>query len=394
MCIRDRGIQPRIIPDIDPLTKLSGLESVTIRPDSNFINIGERTNVTGSSRFNRLIKENNYEEALSVARQQIENGAQIIDVNMDEGLLDSEAAMGTFLRLIASEPDIAKVPVMVDSSKWSVLETGLKNLQGKGIVNSISMKEGEDEFKRQAGVIKKYGSAVIVMAFDESGQADSYERKVEICSRAYDILTEEVGFPPEDIIFDPNIFAVATGIEEHNEYANAYIEAAKTLKETLPGIHISGGVSNLSFSFRGNDGVREAMHSAFLYHAIQAGMDMGIVNAGQLTVYDDIDLELKTRVEDVLFNRREDATERLVQIAEEFRGVKRSEAKDLSWRDKPVEQRICHALVEGIVDFVVEDTEEARNAALSSQRIQPHIEGKTLRKIIYVPGKLVNVVAT
>ena len=353
-------IQPRIIPDIAPLTKLSGLEPVTIRPESNFINIGERTNVTGSSRFRRFIKEDNYEEALSVARQQIENGAQVIDVNMDEGLLDSEAAMGTFLRLIAAEPDIAKVPVMVDSSKWSVLETGLKNLQGKGIVNSISMKEGEDEFKRQAGVIKKYGAAVIVMAFDESGQADSYERKIEICSRAYDILTEEVGFPPEDIIFDPNIFAVATGIEEHNEYANAYIEAAKTLKEALPGIHISGGVSNISFSFRGNNGVREAMHSAFLYHAIQAGMDMGIVNAGQLTVYDDIDPELKTRVEDVLFNRREDATERLVEIAEEYRGVKRSEEKDLSWRDQTVEQRICHALVEGIMDFVVEDTEEAR----------------------------------
>ena len=353
-------IQPRIIPDIAPLTKLSGLEPVTIRPESNFINVGERTNVTGSARFRRLIKEDNYEEALSVARQQIENGAQVIDVNMDEGLLDSEAAMGTFLRLIAAEPDIAKVPVMVDSSKWSVLETGLKNLQGKGIVNSISMKEGEDEFKRQAGVIKKYGAAVIVMAFDESGQADSYERKIEICSRAYDILTEEVGFPPEDIIFDPNIFAVATGIEEHNEYANAYIEAAKTLKEALPGIHISGGVSNISFSFRGNDGVREAMHSAFLYHAIQAGMDMGIVNAGQLTVYDDIDPELKTRVEDVLFNRREDATERLVEIAEEYRGVKRSEEKDLSWRDQIVEQRICHALVEGIMDFVVEDTEEAR----------------------------------
>ena len=353
-------IQPRIIPDIAPLTKLSGLEPVTIRPESNFINVGERTNVTGSSRFRRFIKEDNYEEALSVARQQIENGAQVIDVNMDEGLLDSEAAMGTFLRLIAAEPDIAKVPVMVDSSKWSVLETGLKNLQGKGIVNSISMKEGEDEFKRQAGVIKKYGAAVIVMAFDESGQADSYERKIEICSRAYDILTEEVGFPPEDIIFDPNIFAVATGIEEHNEYANAYIEATKTLKEALPGIHISGGVSNISFSFRGNNGVREAMHSAFLYHAIQAGMDMGIVNAGQLTVYDDIDPELKTRVEDVLFNRREDATERLVEIAEEYRGVKRSEEKDLSWRDQTVEQRICHALVEGIMDFVVEDTEEAR----------------------------------
>ena len=353
-------IHPRIIPDIAPLTKLSGLEPVTIRPESNFINVGERTNVTGSARFRRFIEEDNYEEALSVARQQIENGAQVIDVNMDEGLLDSEAAMGTFLRLIAAEPDIAKVPVMVDSSKWSVLETGLKNLQGKGIVNSISMKEGEDEFKRQAGVIKKYGAAVIVMAFDESGQADSYERKIEICSRAYDILTEEVGFPPEDIIFDPNIFAVATGIEEHNEYANAYIEATKTLKEALPGIHISGGVSNISFSFRGNNGVREAMHSAFLYHAIQAGMDMGIVNAGQLTVYDDIDPELKTRVEDVLFNRREDATERLVEIAEEYRGVKRSEEKDLSWRDQTVEQRICHALVEGIMDFVVEDTEEAR----------------------------------
>jgi len=353
-------IQPRIIPDIAPLTKLSGLEPVTIRPESNFINVGERTNVTGSARFRRLIKEDNYEEALSVARQQIENGAQVIDVNMDEGLLDSEAAMGTFLRLIAAEPDIAKVPVMVDSSKWSVLETGLKNLQGKGIVNSISMKEGKGEFKRQAGVIKKYGAAVIVMAFDKSGQADSYERKIKICSRAYDILTEEVGFPPEDIIFDPNIFAVATGIEEHNEYANAYIEAAKTLKEALPGIHISGGVSNISFSFRGNDGVREAMHSAFLYHAIQAGMDMGILNAGQLTVYDDIDPELKTRVEDVLFNRREDATERLVEIAEEYRGVKRSEEKDLSWRDQTVEQRMCHALVEGIMDFVVEDTEEAR----------------------------------
>ena len=353
-------IQPRIIPDIAPLTKLSGLEPVTIRPESNFINVGERTNVTGSARFRRFIKEDNYEEALSVARQQIENRAQVIDVNMDEGLLDSEAAMGTFLRLIAAEPDIAKVPVMVDSSKWSVLETGLKNLQGKGIVNSISMKEGEDEFKRQAGVIKKYGAAVIVMAFDESGQADSYERKIEICSRAYDILTEEVGFPPEDIIFDPNIFAVATGIEEHNEYANAYIEATKTLKEALPGIHISGGVSNISFSFRGNNGVREAMHSDFLYNAIQAGMDMGIVNAGQLTVYDDIDPELKTRVEDVLFNRREDATERLVEIAEEYRGVKRSEEKDLSWRDQTVEQRICHALVEGIMDFVVEYTEEAR----------------------------------
>lgn len=355
-----QDINPRQIPIIDPLTKLSGLEPVTIRTESNFINVGERTNVTGSAKFRRLIKEDNYEEALSVARQQIENGAQIIDVNMDEGLLDSEQAMETFLRLIAAEPDIAKVPIMVDSSKWTVLEVGLKNLQGKGIVNSISMKEGEDEFIRQAKIIKKYGAAVIVMAFDEEGQADSYERKVEICTRAYNILTESVGFPPEDIIFDPNIFAVATGIEEHNEYGKAFIDATKTIKDTLPRVHISGGVSNLSFSFRGNNGVREAMHSAFLYHAIQAGMDMGIVNAGQLTVYDDIVPGLKERVEDVLFNRRDDATERLVEIAEEYRGVKRSEVKDLSWRENSVEERLSHALVEGIIDYIDEDTEEAR----------------------------------
>ena len=354
------GIKSREIPKIDTLTKLSGLEPVTIRPESNFVNIGERTNVTGSAKFRRLISEDNYEEALSVARQQIENGAQIIDVNMDEGLLESEQAMETFLRLIASEPDIAKVPVMVDSSKWSVLEVGLKNLQGKGIVNSISMKEGEAEFIRQAKLIKKYGAAVIVMAFDEEGQADSYNRKVEICTEAYKILTEKVSFAAEDIIFDPNIFAVATGIEEHNEYAKDFINAAKTIKETLSGVHISGGVSNLSFSFRGNNGVREAMHSSFLYHAIQAGMDMGIVNAGQLTVYDDIAPDLKERVEDVLFNRREDGTERLVEIADEYRGVKKSEKKDLSWRNKSVEERLSHALVDGITDFVVEDTEEAR----------------------------------
>ena len=354
------GITPRKVPNIKPLTKLSGLEPVTIRPDSNFVNIGERTNVTGSAKFRRLIKEDNYEEALSVARQQIENGAQIIDVNMDEGLLDSEKAMETFLRLIAAEPDISKVPMMVDSSKWTVLETGLKNLQGKGIVNSISLKEGEEEFIRQAKLVRKYGAAVIVMAFDEKGQADTYERKVEICKRAYNILIIEVGFPPEDIIFDPNIFAVATGIEEHNEYGKAYIDAVKTIKETLPGVHISGGVSNLSFSFRGNDGVREAMNSVFLYHAIQAGMDMGIVNAGQLAVYDDITPDLKERVEDVLFNRRDDATERLVEIAGEFQGVKKSQEKDLSWRQTSVEERLNHALVKGIVDYVVEDTEEAR----------------------------------
>ena len=354
------GIKPRKIPIIQPLTRLSGLEPVTIRSDSNFVNVGERTNVTGSARFQRLIKEDNYEEALSVARQQIENGAQVIDVNMDEGLLDSEQAMETFLRLIASEPDIAKVPVMVDSSKWTVLETGLKNLQGKGIVNSISMKEGEDEFIRQAKIIKNYGAAVIVMAFDKKGQADTYDRKVDICTRAYHILTKKVGFSPEDIIFDPNIFAVATGIEEHNEYGKAFIDAAKTIKETLPGVHISGGVSNLSFSFRGNSGVREAMHSAFLYHAIQAGMDMGIVNAGQLTIYDEIAPELKERVEDVIFNRRNDATERLVEIAEGFRGVKKTQEKDLTWRQNAVEERLSHALVKGITDFVIEDTEEAR----------------------------------
>jgi 5-methyltetrahydrofolate--homocysteine methyltransferase len=355
-----RGITPREIPEIAPLTKLSGLEPVTIRPESNFVNIGERTNVTGSAKFRRLINEDNYEEALSVARQQIENGAQIIDVNMDEGLLDSEKAMETFLRMIAAEPDIAKVPVMVDSSKWSVLEEGLKNLQGKGIVNSISMKEGEIEFIRQAKIIKKYGAAVIVMAFDEEGQADSCARKVEICTKAYNILTSTVGLAPEDIIFDPNIFAVATGIEEHNEYGKAFIDATKTIKETLPGVHISGGISNFSFSFRGNNGIREAMHSAFLYHAIQAGMDMGIVNAGQLTVYDEIAPKLKNRVEDVLFNRRDDATERLVEIADEYRGVKKSQKKDLSWRENSVEERLSHALVDGIVDFIVEDTEEAR----------------------------------
>ena len=353
-------VEPRKIPKLDSLTKLSGLEPVTIRPDSNFVNVGERTNVTGSARFRSLIKEDNYEEALSVARQQIENGAQVIDVNMDEGLLDSEKAMETFLRMIASEPDIAKVPVMIDSSKWSVLEKGLKNLQGKGIVNSISMKEGVEEFKRQANVIKKYGAAVIVMAFDEEGQADTYERKVNICTRAYNILIEEVGFPPEDIIFDLNIFAVATGIEEHNEYAKAFIDATRTIKETLPRVHISGGVSNLSFSFRGNDGIREAMNSAFLYHAVQAGMDMGIVNAGQLAVYDDINQNLKERVEDVLFNRREDATERLVEIAEEYRGVKRSQEKDLSWRENSVAKRLSYALVKGVVDFIEDDTEEAR----------------------------------
>tara|TARA_B100000029_G_scaffold375236_1_gene369590 strand:+ start:31352 stop:34888 length:3537 start_codon:yes stop_codon:yes gene_type:complete len=352
-------LKPRIISSTNFLTKLSGLEALTIRPESNFINVGERTNVTGSARFRRLIKEENFEEALSVAQEQIDNGAQIIDINMDEGLLDSEKSMEIFLRLIASEPEIATVPIMLDSSKWSVLEIGLKNIQGKGIVNSISLKEGEDEFKRLALLIKKYGAAVVVMAFDEQGQADTYDKKVNVCTRAYNIL-KEIRFPLEDIILDPNIFAVATGIKEHNEYALAYINATRTLKETLPHIHVSGGLSNLSFSFRGNNGVREAMHSVFLYHAIQVGMDMGIVNAGQLAVYDEINKKLKVCVEDVLFNHSEDATERLVNIAEKHVGTKNAAKKDLSWRQSVVEKRLIHALVEGSSDFVIEDTEEAR----------------------------------
>ena len=381
---------PRRSPEIEHFTRLSGLEQVTIRPDSNFINIGERTNVTGSARFRRLIAANNYEEALSVARQQIENGAQIVDVNMDEGMLDSEKAMETFLRLIAAEPDIAKVPVMVDSSKWTVLETGLKNLQGKGIVNSISMKEGEDEFIHQAKTIRRYGAAVVVMAFDESGQAESFERKVEICERAYKILTEQVGFPPEDIIFDPNIFAIATGIEEHNEYGRSYIDATRKIKEILPSVHVSGGVSNLSFSFRGNDMVREAMHSCFLYHAVQAGMDMGIINPGQLAIYDDIDPILKERIEDVLFNRRFDSTDRLVELAKEYTGVKKKVGKDIIWRRASVNQRLKHALVEGIVDYIEEDTEESRlNYDRSIEVIEgPLMDGMNIVGDLFQSGKM------
>tara|TARA_B100000315_G_scaffold260911_1_gene327224 strand:- start:5830 stop:9489 length:3660 start_codon:yes stop_codon:yes gene_type:complete len=354
------NLSPRKIPEVDQFTKLSGLEPFTIRPDSNFINIGERTNVSGSARFRRLIKEDEYEEALSVARQQIENGAQLIDINMDEGLLDSEAVMEKFLRLVASEPDISRVPVVIDSSKWSVIETGLKNIQGKGIVNSISLKEGEKEFLEHAHKILRYGAAVIVMAFDEKGQAETVGRKVAVCERAYKLLTEKIGFSPEDIIFDPNIFAVATGIEEHNEFAINYIEAAREIKKLCPGVHISGGVSNLSFSFRGNNAVREAMHSVFLYHAIQAGMDMGIVNAGQLAVYDDLDPDILERVEDVVFNKRSDATDRLLEIADTFNSVKKKKIPDLSWRFAKIEERIKHALVEGITDFIVEDVEEAR----------------------------------
>jgi 5-methyltetrahydrofolate--homocysteine methyltransferase len=343
-------------------TRLSGLEPLQITPESNFVNVGERTNVTGSAQFKKLILEGRLDEAVVVARQQVENGAQVIDVNMDEGLLDSQQAMVEFLNLIAAEPDIARVPVMVDSSKWNVIEAGLKCLQGKGIVNSISMKEGEVEFLRQARLVRRYGAAVVVMAFDEVGQADTIERKVDICSRAYKLLTEEVGFPPEDIIFDPNVFAVATGIEEHNDYAVAFIEATREIKRRFPYSHISGGVSNVSFSFRGNEPVRQAIHVVFLYHAIKAGMDMGIVNAGALPLYDDLETDLRERVEDVVLNRRSDATERLLEIADRFKGKKgEKKVEDLRWRDKPVRERLSHALVHGIDQWIEEDTEVARS---------------------------------
>jgi 5-methyltetrahydrofolate--homocysteine methyltransferase len=354
------SISPRIIPKSLPLTKLSGLEAVTIRPESNFINIGERTNVTGSLKFKRLIKEDKYDEALSVALEQVQSGAQIIDVNMDEGLIDGEKAMIRFLRLIAAEPDISKVPIMIDSSKWSVIEAGLKNIQGKGIVNSISLKEGEEEFIRQAKLVRKYGASVIVMAFDEKGQADTFQRKINICERAFGILTKKVKIEPQDIIFDPNIFAVATGIEEHNQYGKDFIDAAKSIKEKMPYSHVSGGVSNLSFSFRGNNGVREAMHSCFLYHALKSGMDMGIVNPGQLTLYDDIDKRLKKAVEDVIFNKHADATENLVEIAENFIGTKKNKVIENKWRSLPITDRLAYSLVEGIDQYIIEDTELAR----------------------------------
>jgi 5-methyltetrahydrofolate--homocysteine methyltransferase len=342
-------------------TRLSGLEPLVITPDLLFVNVGERTNVTGSAQFKKLIKEDRYEEAVDVARQQVANGAQIIDVNMDEGLIDSEAAMTRFLNLIAAEPDIARVPVMVDSSKWTVIEAGLRCLQGKGVVNSISMKEGEELFLEHARKVQQYGAAVVVMAFDEQGQADTCERKVEICTRAYALLTEKLDFPPEDIIFDPNIFAIATGIEEHNNYAVDFIEATRELKKRFPLSHISGGVSNVSFSFRGNNTVREAIHSVFLYHAIKAGMDMGIVNAGALMIYDDVPEELRERVEDVVLNRRSDATERLLEIAENYRAKKGEVVvENLAWREKPVQERLAHALVHGIDQYVDDDTEEAR----------------------------------
>jgi len=353
-------VAPRRIPVLEPRCRLSGLEPLEIGPDSLFVNIGERTNVTGSKRFSDLILNGDYETALEVARQQVESGAQMIDVNMDEGLLDSEKAMTTYLHMVACEPSVARVPVVIDSSKWSVIEAGLKCIQGKGVVNSISLKEGEEAFLAQARKVRRYGAAVIVMAFDEKGQADSAARKVEICTRAYELLVGKVGFPPEDIIFDPNIFAVATGIEEHANYALDYFEAVRGIRATLPYALISGGVSNVSFSFRGNNPVREAIHAAFLYHAIRCGMTMGIVNAGAMPVYEDIAPDLLERVEDVLLSRRADSTERLIEFAEGYRGVAQVRAQDLSWREGSVSERLRHALVSGISDFVVEDTEEAR----------------------------------
>src|SRR3954454_4902209 len=356
--------RPRAIPVIEPRLRLSGLEPFELTPAIPFVNIGERTNVTGSAKFRKLVTAGDYTAALQVARDQVENGAQIIDVNMDEGLLDSEAAMVTFLNLVAAEPDIARVPVMVDSSKFSVIEAGLKCVQGKPVVNSISMKEGEEKFIHEAKVARRHGAAVVVMAFDEVGQADTFARKTEICKRAYDILVNRVGLPPEDIIFDPNIFAIATGIEEHNNYGVDFIEATRWIRKNLPGAHISGGVSNLSFSFRGNEPVREAMHSVFLYHAIKAGMDMGIVNAGQMIVYDDIDPELRQVCEDVILNRDPGASERLLALAEKFRGNKtQSKEADLAWREWPVAKRLSHALVHGITEFIEVDTEEARKAS-------------------------------
>ena len=361
-----------------PPMKLSGLEPLSIgvladsdaAPSATFVNIGERTNVTGSKAFARMILNGDFEQALSVARQQVENGAQIIDINMDEAMLDSTAAMVRFLNLIASEPDISRVPVMIDSSKWSVIEAGLRCVQGKAVVNSISMKEGVDAFKHQAKLLRRYGAAAVVMAFDEQGQADTYARKIQICERAYRILVDEVGFPPEDIIFDPNIFAIATGIEEHNNYAVDFIEATRWIKQHLPGAKVSGGVSNVSFSFRGNDPVREAIHTVFLYHAIQAGMDMGIVNAGMVGVYDDLEPELRERVEDVVLNRRPDAGERLVEIADSAKSGAKDESKKLEWRgtaEHPVTvaQRLSHAMVHGITDFIVPDTEEAYREILA-----------------------------
>jgi 5-methyltetrahydrofolate--homocysteine methyltransferase len=355
-----RGLKPRVPPKISSFTRLSGLEALTLRPETNFINIGERTNVTGSPKFSKLILAGDFEAAIAIAKQQVENGAQVIDVNMDEAMLDSENAMTRFLNLVASEPEIARVPVMIDSSKWSVIEAGLKCVQGKGVVNSISLKEGEEKFKHQAGLVRRYGAAVVVMAFDEKGQADNFERRIEVCERSYRILTREVGFPPQDIIFDPNVLTLATGMEEHNNYAVDFIRATHWIKQNLPFARVSGGISNISFSFRGNNAVREAMHSAFLFHAIKAGLDMGIVNAGMLAVYEEIPKDLLELVEDVLLNRRPDATERLVKFADTVKQQGKAEVVQDEWRQGSVEERLSHALVKGIVDFIEPDTEEAR----------------------------------
>ena len=379
---------PSTPPSIVEPMKLSGLEPVLIGNGSLFVNIGERTNVTGSKAFARMILNGDFEQALSVARQQVENGAQIIDINMDEAMLDSQAAMVRFLNLIASEPEIARVPIMIDSSKWSVIEAGLKCIQGKGIVNSISLKEGVEQFTHQAKLVRRYGAAAVVMAFDEKGQADTYQRKTEICERAYRILVDEVGFPPEDIIFDPNIFAIATGIEEHDNYAVDFINATRWIKQHLPGAKVSGGVSNVSFSFRGNEPVREAIHTVFLYHAIQAGMDMGIVNAGMVGVYDDLDPVLRERVEDVVLNRRPDAGERLIEVAETAKGAAKDDSAKFAWRAKPVDERLSHALVHGINDFIAEDTEEVYQRVLAEGGRPLHVIEGPLMAGMNVVGDL------
>jgi 5-methyltetrahydrofolate--homocysteine methyltransferase len=391
-CIADKAAKysPRLVPVTEPHMRLSGLEAVTITPESIFVNVGERTNITGSPKFSKLILAENYEEALSVAAQQVEGGAQVIDINMDEGMIDSEAVMVKFLNLVASEPDISKLPIMIDSSKWTVIEAGLKCIQGKGIVNSISLKEGEEKFKEYARKIMSYGAATVVMAFDETGQADSLERRKEICQRSYNILVNEVGFPPQDIIFDPNILTVATGLEEHNNYAVDFIEATRWIKQNLPLAKVSGGVSNISFSFRGNNIVREAMHSAFLYHAIKAGMDMGIVNAGMLEVYEQIDKELLELVEDVLLNRRDDATERLVEFADNIKGKGKEVVRDEEWRNAPVAERLSHALVKGIVEYLDDDVEEARQAYAKPLEVieGPLMDGMNVVGDLFGAGKM------
>ncbi len=386
------GKKPRIVPTFEPRMKLAGLEPFIMEDAIRFVNVGERTNVTGSARFRKLIKNGDFAAALDVARDQVANGAQVIDINMDEGLLDSEKAMVEFLNLVAAEPDIARVPVMVDSSKWHVIEAGLKCVQGKPIVNSISMKEGEEAFIAQAKKCRAYGAAIVVMAFDEQGQADTYARKSEICARAYKILTEQVGFPPEDIIFDPNVFAVATGIEEHNNYGVDFIDAVEFIRKELPYAHISGGISNLSFSFRGNEPVREAMHSVFLYHAIGKGMDMGIVNAGQLVVYENIDPELRELCADVVLNRRADSTERLLDAAARFKGdgLGQVNVKDLAWRELPTTKRLEHALVNGITEFIEQDTEAARQEADKPLEVieGPLMDGMNVVGDLFGAGKM------